>query len=188
MTPKEYGEGCRVTESKVNLCICVDGLPKRELNSRLLHAAMGLSTEAGEILDVIKRHAFYGKELCYLDLVNLLEEAGDVSWYLMGILLDELGKQLELADPINSCLVGNIAKLKARYGERFNEFGALHRDVIAEIEALKTSGKVAHDPPVDESKEKVFTSVCTCGHTNSRFVDYEIVRCDMCSTHYKTRT
>ena len=37
-------------------------------NQRLLHAGIGLATESGELLDALKKHIFYGKEL---DAVNL---------------------------------------------------------------------------------------------------------------------
>lgn len=45
----------------------------------LEHSGYGLVTEIGEIVDAFKRHRFYGSEL---DLVNILEEVGDVLWYL----------------------------------------------------------------------------------------------------------
>lgn len=45
---------------------------------RLLHFLMGLQTEVGEFLDQLKRHWFYGAEL---DVINLAEELGDLSWY-----------------------------------------------------------------------------------------------------------
>jgi len=43
------------------------------------HAAYGIVTEVGELFDAYKRHLFYGTEL---DLVNLMEEIGDVYWYV----------------------------------------------------------------------------------------------------------
>jgi hypothetical protein len=39
-----------------------------ESTIHLLHAATGMVTEAGELLDMLKKHIFYGKDL---DLVNL---------------------------------------------------------------------------------------------------------------------
>lgn len=45
---------------------------------RLLHAVMGMVTEAGELMDAMKRHLIYGKPI---DLVNLKEECGDSFWY-----------------------------------------------------------------------------------------------------------
>ena len=79
-------------------------------NIRLLHAAMGLSTEAGEFLDSMKKHLFYGKPL---DKINLAEELGDLFWYC-AIVADEFGVEFE------QIMERNIEKLKARYGDRFN--------------------------------------------------------------------
>jgi NTP pyrophosphatase (non-canonical NTP hydrolase) len=45
----------------------------------LLHMKMGLMTEIGEILDALKKHIAYGKEL---DVVNMREEWGDAMWYI----------------------------------------------------------------------------------------------------------
>ena len=95
---------------------------------RLLHAGIGLSTEAGEFLDALKKHIFYGKEL---DRVNLAEELGDMFWY-MAIVADELGIEFE------SVMEKNIAKLKARYGEKFSETRAENRDLNTERKILDT--------------------------------------------------
>lgn len=95
---------------------------------RLLHAGIGLSTEAGEFLDALKKHIFYGKDL---DRVNLAEELGDLFWY-MAIVADELGFEFE------SVMEKNIAKLKARYGEKFSEEKAESRDLKTEREILNS--------------------------------------------------
>ncbi len=94
---------------------------------RLLHAGIGLSTEAGEFLDALKKHIFYGKDL---DKVNLSEEIGDLFWYL-AIASDELGINFE------SVMERNIAKLKARYGEKFSETKAETRDLNTERNILE---------------------------------------------------
>ncbi len=93
---------------------------------RLLHAGIGLSTEAGEFLDALKKHIFYGKEL---DKVNLAEEMGDMFWY-MAIVADELGFEFE------EVMEKNISKLKARYGEKFTEEKAENRDLNTERDIL----------------------------------------------------
>lgn len=94
---------------------------------RLLHAGIGMATEAGEFLDALKKHIFYGKEL---DRVNLKEEMGDLFWYL-AIACDELEVEFE---PL---METNIAKLKARYGEKFSEVKAEKRDLSTEREILE---------------------------------------------------
>ena len=94
---------------------------------RILHAAMGCATESGELLDALKKHLFYGKPL---DNVNLQEEAGDLFWYI-AILADAIGFTFE------DTFEKNIAKLKIRYPEKFNEVNALVRDLDKEREALE---------------------------------------------------
>jgi NTP pyrophosphatase (non-canonical NTP hydrolase) len=96
----------------------------------LLHAAMGIGTEAGELLDAFKRKIFYGKEL---DVVNVKEEIGDIMWYI-AILLRELDLDFE------DILQLNIDKLRARFPDKFTENHALNRDLDAERKILE-SGK-----------------------------------------------
>jgi NTP pyrophosphatase (non-canonical NTP hydrolase) len=94
---------------------------------RMLHAAMGLSTEAGEFIDMLKKHIFYGKKL---DLVNAKEEIGDSMWYV-GIAVDVLQTTL------NEVMTVNIDKLKARYPEKFTEHHAENRDLDTERNILE---------------------------------------------------
>jgi NTP pyrophosphatase (non-canonical NTP hydrolase) len=94
---------------------------------RLLHAGMGLCTEAGEFLDMLKKHIFYGKKL---DFPNAVEELGDVEWYA-GIAIDVL------RTTFNEVLTINIDKLKARYPEKFTEHHAINRDLETERAILE---------------------------------------------------
>lgn len=93
---------------------------------RLLHAAMGLSTEASEFLDMLKKHIFYGKGL---DVINAKEEIGDSLWYA-GIAIDVLQTTLD------EVMTVNIQKLKARYPEKFTEDKAINRDLNTERDIL----------------------------------------------------
>lgn len=93
---------------------------------RLLHVAMGLATEAGEFVDALKKHIFYGKPI---DETNLIEELGDSTWY------ERIGcatLEVEYFEMIRR----NVAKLKARYPEKFTEAAALVRDLPAERKVL----------------------------------------------------
>lgn len=49
--------------------------------AHLLHMMIGVCGEAGELLDAIKKHVVYGKSL---DVANVLEELGDIEFYLEG--------------------------------------------------------------------------------------------------------
>lgn len=91
-------------------------------NTRLLHAAMGMVTEAAEMLDMLKKHFFYAKPF---DIVNAKEELGDEAWYV-ALAVDEIRTTM------NDVLTTNIAKLKLRYPNKFNGEDAINRDVKAE--------------------------------------------------------
>lgn len=77
----------------------------------LLHGALGISGEAGELLDAVKKHVMYGKEL---DKVNVLEELGDICWY-MAIALEAVGSSFEEIMQLNQ------DKLEKRYPGGFTE-------------------------------------------------------------------
>jgi NTP pyrophosphatase (non-canonical NTP hydrolase) len=50
--------------------------------AHLMHMAIGVAGEAGELLDAIKKHVIYQKPL---DVDNVIEEVGDIYFYLEGI-------------------------------------------------------------------------------------------------------
>jgi NTP pyrophosphatase (non-canonical NTP hydrolase) len=56
---------------------------------RLVHGCMGLITEIGEVTTELKRMAIYEKELDAKRKEHILEEIGDVMWYV-AIMLDAL--------------------------------------------------------------------------------------------------
>ena len=56
---------------------------------------------------------------------------GDLFWYC-AIISDELGVHFD------DIMDRNIAKLKARYGEKFTETAAKHRDLKTERDILET--------------------------------------------------
>ncbi len=96
--------------------------------ARMVHASIGLSTESAELLDAVKKMLFYGKPL---DTVNVLEEIGDICWYL-AILCDALNIDLE-----KDVLDKNIAKLKSRYPNKFSCNNAINRDLTKERAVLE---------------------------------------------------
>ena len=115
MRSEEYIEKALLTENRDRF-----GAEGRlAKNQRLLHGAIGASTEAAEILDQLKKHVYYGKEL---DKVNLFEEVGDLFWYL-ALLADELGFSFD------DVMEKNLEKLNARYRDEFDPEKALNRDL-----------------------------------------------------------
>lgn len=74
----------------------------------LITSVMGLSAEAGEAMEIVKKMLFQGKPLTKENHHHLVREAGDCFWYLMN-----LCRALGL-EP-NDVIAENVNKLKARY-------------------------------------------------------------------------
>lgn len=85
--------------------------------AHLVHMAMGVSGEAGELLDAIKKTAIYGKPL---DWDNVIEECGDLLFYIQGV-LNHRGVRLDEVVEINR------QKLAKRYGDRYSNEAAIER-------------------------------------------------------------
>ena len=81
-----------------------DGVPIE----RLLTAALGMSAEAGEFTEIIKKIVFQGKPVNDENLFHLKRELGDVMWYVMQACM---GLNISLEEVIEM----NVDKLKARY-------------------------------------------------------------------------
>lgn len=103
---------------------------KNELGptGNLIHATLGITSEAGEIADLVKKHYAYDKPL---DIPALLGEIGDQVWFL-NLLVSELGLTWD------QVLEANIAKLEKRYPNlRFDAVHATQRDTAAEDRAVE---------------------------------------------------
>lgn len=74
-----------------------------------LHGIIGVSTEAGELLDAVKKGLFYGHAP---DMINVREEIGDIMWYIAAIVRSEKWDLEEIMQE-------NIDKLRTRYPEQF---------------------------------------------------------------------
>ncbi|MFV0400126.1 MAG: nuclear transport factor 2 family protein [Oscillospiraceae bacterium] len=85
--------------------------------NRILDGVMGLCGEAGECIDLVKKHLFLGQEL---NSGKLLDEASDCLWYLATIAAG-------LGVPLEEIAVHNVDKLKRRYPEGFSTEGSLER-------------------------------------------------------------
>lgn len=83
----------------------------------LLHASLGVASDAGELVDAIKKHLIYGKEL---DVDNVIEEIGDVMWFLA---LMAHAVSIDLG----AVAKANIAKLAKRYPDKYSDQAAIAR-------------------------------------------------------------
>lgn len=127
MQINEYQMLAGVTEFTPDFVRLGQGPEHDRMVAQLIHAFLGLSSEVGELADMLKKHVIYGK---VLDQVNVLEEIGDCSWY-QALAMTAIKKTLE------ECMEKNIAKLKARYGDKFTQHAALNRDLDKERDVLE---------------------------------------------------
>lgn len=79
--------------------------------NQLLHYALGLAGEVGEVCDDIKKREYHGRDIT---LEHTKEELGDVMWYVANV-ATELGFSLE------DIIKENVAKLTKRYQELYKK-------------------------------------------------------------------
>jgi len=106
MTPNDYQQAALRTAP--------GDLPPEKL---LLNGLMGLNGEAGEAIDILKKHLFQGHEL---DKEHLIKELGDVAWYLA-----EAATALDV--PLETVFQGNLDKLRQRYPNGFGTGASVNR-------------------------------------------------------------
>lgn len=84
----------------------------------LLHMAVGVSGEAGELIDAVKKAVIYNKPL---DRENIVEELGDLEFYMEGI-------RQQLCISREETLEANVVKLGYRYkGHNYSDRQAIER-------------------------------------------------------------
>ena len=91
---------------------------KADNMDKVLNGLMGLNGEAGECIDILKKHFFQGHEL---DKDKLIDELGDVLWYIaetcegLGVTMEEVA-------------IRNIGKLRKRYPHGFEVGRSINRN------------------------------------------------------------
>ena len=79
---------------------------------RLLTAALGLGSETGEFVEIVKKMFLQGKPPSEDNIFHMKRELGDIMWYWVTACMS-LG-----IDPVE-VITENQKKLEARYGENF---------------------------------------------------------------------
>jgi NTP pyrophosphatase (non-canonical NTP hydrolase) len=107
MTLNEYHELAQRTSN-----------PALDAKGHLFNGVLGLSGEAGECADLVKKHYFQDARPM---IDQLVDELGDVLWYVaetaraMDVTLEEVARH-------------NVEKLRRRYPEGFEAEKSLHRE------------------------------------------------------------
>ena len=75
---------------------------------RLLTAAVGMSAEGGEFLEIVKKMIFQGKPYNEENVFHLKRELGDICWYIAQACM-------ALDTTFDEIIEMNVEKLQARY-------------------------------------------------------------------------
>lgn len=87
-------------------------------DAHVLHMAVGISGESGELLDAIKKGVIYNKPF---DKENIIEELGDLEFYMEGL---RQGFGITRAETLKA----NMEKLNVRYsGYNYSDSQAQER-------------------------------------------------------------
>ena len=92
--------------------------PELSRKDVLINSVMGLCGEAGEAIDIVKKHLHQGHDL---DNEKLIKELGDIAWYLA-----EVAYALDVK--LDDVFQQNIEKLKARYPMGFDTERSINRE------------------------------------------------------------
>jgi len=114
--PAKYIEFVRQTTSEASsdFAALLARLTELELADanvpRLMTAAFGVSAEAGEFVEIVKKMFLQGKPYTEDNIIHMKKEAGDILWYMsqLCIALDTTFEEL---------MEINYQKLSARYPE-----------------------------------------------------------------------
>ena len=107
----------KMNEYQTEAMRTASGMCEKCNDNLILNGAMGLNGEAGEVIDILKKHIFQGHKL---DTEHIAKELGDCLWYIAvcakgaGYSLDEIAEM-------------NKAKLRKRYPDGFEADKSLHR-------------------------------------------------------------
>lgn len=95
--------------------------------AELFHCIIGVSSESGELAEALTRQ-MYGQPL---DKVNMIEEIGDVCWYLVHLASYCCGS-------LKQAMILNIKKLLKRYRGGYSDKKAINRDTSEERKILES--------------------------------------------------
>lgn len=119
MTPSEYEEAVSRTKLEAPEFIPT---PRQVM---IIWNALGLAGEAGEVNDHIKKGIFHEQGI---DKLKIKKELGDTLWYLTAICIDLADLFQDNTFTLESVMIANDQKLRARYPNGFNAEDSTNRE------------------------------------------------------------
>lgn len=123
----------------------------------LMECALGLAGESGEVADHVKKHLYQGHDL---NIAHIKGELGDVLWYV-ATMARALG--LDLSEVASA----NVAKLKARYPDGFDEQRSRDRGdgLLGDAQAEGIAVKIISQPSQPVEPGELLTAIDGLGRT-----------------------
>lgn len=114
------------------------------IEDELAVCGLGLSGESGEIADRIKKILFHGHPLTTDEVAKMVEELGDVLWYVARC-------ARAIGSSLDAVAAGNVDKLAVRYPDGFSSELSRNRKEAADAAARGTNWS----PPRNDALEKI---------------------------------
>lgn len=132
------------------------------------HMGLGIVGEMGEIVDQLKKAYIYGKAI---DQVNIVEEVGDVAWYVAGIinLFPNLHSYLDSDELPNSVNIERLheAKSKVTRAILLNTMSA--SNLVVDLGVIVDAGGIA-----SEDAESVAKTLCMFLYATAVLLDVDL--------------
>lgn len=128
-------------------------LPATLEREPIIGFALGLTGEAGEVADDIKKKYFHGRDI---DTAHTLEELGDVMWYVANI-------ATQLNTSLEKILKNNVNKLRTRYPSMYGNIAPT--TPVTDQQTCKRCGKSCSDKDGTIHYERSGPHIkATCAH------------------------
>lgn len=163
---------------EMSYSVFVDRLFKHDTDDmEMMHAALGITGEAGEIADAVKKAVVYCKPI---DRVNIVEELGDLRFYMQALM-----NKLRIHE--HEVLQCNANKLAKRYptGQYSNQDAIARADKVEP--ALKNPELIAHVSFAHDMEDGWYVIKYTNGDKIQELNNWADVKSELITKNWKAK-
>ena len=138
------------------------------------HMGLGIVGEMGEIVDQLKKAYIYGKAI---DQVNIVEEVGDVAWYVAGIinLFPNLHGYLDSDELPNSTNIERLHEAKSKVTRTILLNSMSAANLVVDLGVIVDAGGIN-----SEDAESVAKTLCMFLYATAVLLDVDLGQaCDV---------
>lgn len=138
------------------------------------HMGLGIVGEMGEVVDQLKKAYIYGKGI---DQVNIVEEVGDVAWYVAGIvnLFPNLHNYLDSDELPNSINIERLHEAKSKVTRTILLNSMSAANLVVDLGVIADADGIA-----SEDAESVAKTLCMFLYATAVLLDVDLGQaCDV---------